>query len=348
MSQAQTSRTPRHATRPWKNSISTLVSMLLHIVLLLVLALVSIRWERGVGEAEEVLIGTLPGETFADGDATESLSASAEADTLSDPLLDELSLETPDDPLAEFQAENMEFNVNPITSGGTTNLDIAASTTGSRGGGGDWEGLLKSLRRDGLDIVITFDSTGSMSGEIYEVKNQIRRIGSTLLQLVPKARISLCTYRDLGDDYLVRGLPLTRNLAELEDFLSKVRARGGGDYPEAVNEGLRWAIENNSFQATARKVILIFGDAPPHPRFQDACLRMASDFHRNQKGIVSTVTCRAKLPLPQFASLARAGRGESFLTRDEREIMTQLIVLVFGSRHRNKVLEAFRLLEQDR
>jgi hypothetical protein len=34
------------------------------------------------------------------------------------------------------------------------------------------------------------------------------------------------------------------------------------------------------------------------------------------------------------------------LTSDQRQIMTQLMVLVFGSEHRAKVLEAFKLLER--
>ena len=48
--------------------------------------------------------------------------------------------------------------------------------------------------------------------------------------------------------------------------------------------------------------------------------------------------------MDEFISIAQLGRGEAFLTRNEREIMTQLMVLVFGSKHRKKVLEAFDLL----
>ena len=84
--------------------------------------------------------------------------------------------------------------------------------------GGGWEGMLQTMRRNGLDIVLTFDSTGSMQGEIDQVKNQIQRIGSTLLAMVPKARISICTYRDQGDEYVVRGLPLTSDLQEIENL----------------------------------------------------------------------------------------------------------------------------------
>ena len=60
---------------------------------------------------------------------------------------------------------------------------------------------------------------------------------------------------------------------------------------------------------------------------------------------MSTVTCRARRKMPAFVEIAEAGGGEAFLTTDQREIMTQLMVLVFGGRHRSKVLEAFKLLE---
>jgi hypothetical protein len=205
---------------------------------------------------------------------------------------------------------------------------------------------LQSLRRNGLDIVICFDSTGSMSGEIGEVTNQIDRIGSTLLTLVPQARISLCTYRDHGDEYVTRGVPLTGNLQDLKTFLNKVEASGGGDHPEAVEEGLYWSMHNNKFRPSARKVILIFGDAPPHAEKTKQCLEYARSFRGQNKGIVSTVTCRDNEPLPEFYEIAMAGGGEAFLTTDQRQIMTQLMVLVFGSEHRGKVLEAFRLLEK--
>jgi hypothetical protein len=187
-----------------------------------------------------------------------------------------------------------------------------------------------------------------MQGEINQVKSQISRIGSTLLTLVPKARISVCTYRDEGDEYVVRGLPLTSDLQQISDFLSRIRAQGGGDAPEAVHEGLRWSIEQNNFRSRARKVILVFGDAPPHEQQLTVCLQLASDFHGLQKGVVSTVTCRSHRKLESFVQIAEVGGGEAFLTADERQIMTQLIVLVFGSRHRAKVLEAFEMLDRRR
>jgi len=208
----------------------------------------------------------------------------------------------------------------------------------------EFEQLVAQLKQNGLEIVICFDSTGSMEGEIQEVKNKIERMGSVLFRLVDKTRISVCTYRDEGARYVVKGLPLTDNLGDIVRFLGDVTAGGGGDDPEAVHSGLEWAINQNQFRPKARKVILLFGDAPPHAVDKDYCLRLASDFRRKSKGVVSTVTCHSEQRLTAFIEIAQMGGGEAWLTRNEREIMSQLMILVFGSKHREKVLEAFDLL----
>ena len=194
--------------------------------------------------------------------------------------------------------------------------------------------------------MIVFDATGSMGGEIDQVKRQINQIGTTLLKLIPKTRISLVAYRDYGDVFVATGIPLTNDLITLQSELAKVTAGGGGDTPEAVHEGFRMqgGFTHNTFLPSAKKVILIFGDAPPHPEYSvPACLSMASAFHTEKEGVVSTVTCRSGTKIDEFVQIAKAGGGESFFTTDTRSIMEQLIVLVFGSRHRDKVLEAVPL-----
>jgi Mg-chelatase subunit ChlD len=208
----------------------------------------------------------------------------------------------------------------------------------------DFGALLERLKRDGLDLVITFDSTGSMTGEINQVKQQIQRIGRTLMEMIPQTRISICTYRDFGDDYVVKGLPLTRNLDQIQLYLNETSAGGGGDEPEAVADGLKWAIQENHFNPAARKVILLFGDAPPHDASLGDCLKMAAAFQQRQNGIISTVTCRNPRRLPAFVQIAEYGGGEAFLTQDEREIVAQLVILVFGSQHQQQALEAFKML----
>jgi len=329
----------------WHRYVSFLVSTVFHAVLFIVLALWT--WGgRGIeGISEDVAIGRLPEEVLSEQQEAmqlEPVEAPVQEASATEVLIE---VEPPESASVTTSNESFAAAMAPSPSGATGTLQFDTGLPGSGGSGGSWEGLIQTLRRNGLDIVIVFDSTGSMTGEIDQVKRQIERIFTALLRLVPQTRVSLCTYRDVGDEYVVKGIGLTRDVQELVRFLQNVYADAGGDLPEAVDEGLKWAVEQNQFRSSARKVVLIFGDAPPHEEKIQYCLSLASDFHRKHQGIVSTVTCRSPVPLPQFVQIARSGGGEAFVTSDERQIMTQLMVLVFGSRYRDKVVEALRLSE---
>lgn len=219
--------------------------------------------------------------------------------------------------------------------------------TGSGRGGEPAESafhdMIDDAREYGLDIVLAMDTTGSMGGEIETVKRRIVGIGGALLKKVPDARISIVSYKDHGDDYVVKGISLTSDLTDLQKFLAKIKAGGGGDPPEAVEEGLKWALANNDFRPSARKVILLFGDRPPHEEDHPLCVSLASQFRNDQNGIVSTITCRQNYPIPHFVQISRAGGGEAFILKDSRRIMEELLVLLFGNRHRKDVVAFFEL-----
>ncbi len=331
-----------------ENSISGLASMVIHMLLFILACLITWGGVGGAGEGEEVMIGNLPSEVLDNSQDDEVLEAAEEVES-------EMDTESLDDPLEDIAPPTATASDEPaldsliasptVTGGAASSFELSSASTGGSMSGGDWEGMIQQLRRNGLDIMITFDSTGSMSGEIAQVKRQISRIGDTLVKLVPKTRIGLCTYRDEGETYEVKGLPLTNDMQQVQIYLEDVFASGGGDQPEAVHQGLSWPMENTEFRPRARKVILLFGDAPPHQKDKRECLRLAADFSAQQGGIVSTVTCRSQVRIPEFVEIAQMGGGEAFLTSDERQIMTQLLVLVFGSKYRSKVLDAFKLLE---
>lgn len=339
----------RESKHWWEHSVSGLASLVIHLLLILIFALIRFGGAAGEGFAEDVLIGELPSVELSDAQNEELSSEEAEAsEAAEEELVEVMEVEPPIESATDSVSTESLAVVSPSMSGGDAgsfDLGTVSIGGGSMAGGG-WDGMLQNLRRNGLDIVITFDSTGSMDGEIREVKNQIKRIGSTLIKLVPKARISICTYRDYDDAYVVQGLELTNDIQRIDNYLRGVSAAGGGDTPEAVHEGLRWSVSNNQFRPKARKVILLFGDAPPHPQDLGTCLSIASDFQQQNGGVVSTVTCRRGSFLDEFYDIAKMGGGEAFLTGNERQIMEQLLVLVFGSEHRGKVLEAFELMER--
>ncbi|HEX5105309.1 MAG TPA: VWA domain-containing protein [Pirellulaceae bacterium] len=328
-------------------SISGLASLVIHMTIFLIVALWQIDGGTGgAGEGEDVLIGLLPTQELSESPADELSAAEVQKEQSTD-LDTMIEVEVP--ATAAVASSNGEISLStPSPSGGEAGaFDLGnVQIGGGSMGGGSWEGMIGQLRKSGLDIVLCFDSTGSMSGEINQVKRQIERIGQTLTTLVPKARISICTYRDEGDEYVTKGLPLTGSIQDVSTYLGRVSAGGGGDHPEAVDEGLYWSVSQNSFRPAARKVILLFGDAPPHPEKLKRAIEIAANFRTQNKGIVSTITCQSDTPMKEFYEIAAAGGGEAFLTTDQRQIMTQLMVLVFGSRHRDKVIEAFKLLEE--
>ena len=340
----------RHPLGWLDSSIAGMISLVLHTSLFLAIVLMQRPGgSGGAGEGEEVLIGLLPTEDLVERPEAQLSTAEVAKQQTSD-IRSLVEVEAPS-PASSAPAGSGDLAAGALSAGGAEagSFDLGTVQIGSSGGslgGGSFENLIGTLRKNGLDIVICFDSTGSMSGEIAQVKQQIERIGQTLTTLVPKARISICTFRDHGDAYVAKGLPLTGSIQEVSSYLETIEAGGGGDHPEAVEEGLYWSSSQNRFRPNARKVILLFGDAPPHADKLKRCLALAGEFKQVHKGVISTVTCRTDQPLPEFYQIAVAGGGEAFLTTDQRQIMTQLMVLVFGSQHRQKVLEAFKLLER--
>jgi Mg-chelatase subunit ChlD len=118
-----------------------------------------------------------------------------------------------------------------------------------------------------LDIVFAIDATGSMADEIDKLKSSMRAVADQIARLPsrPDLCFGLVAYRDRGDEFFVRGADLTSDLSAFQDTLGRLRAGGGGDYPEAMNEALHTAVHRIGWrgEGTARIVILL-ADAPPH------------------------------------------------------------------------------------
>lgn len=327
-----------------------LVSTMLHTIVLIILAFGFVTQQR---QDPPITVVAVEDEGVSEADL---ITDAIEIET--EPVLEEpihLSLAAHEMPLSDFG----ELAAVSLLDG-LASVDAGGIDEGLEGEFGD---RIRYARTHGLDIVLLFDSTGSMGAEIDEVKQRIHSIGTTLLEKIPSTRISLVTYRDYvhqrpgpngrrrrrgpgrrgPEPYVVKGITLTGRLSDFDRFLIGVTAGGGGDHPEAVLEGLKWAIERNAFSAKSLKVILIFGDAPPHPRDVRRCLELAKMFRRRQQGTISTITCRMPQPLQEFYEIARAGGGEAHTLEHTRWLLQELLVLTFGSDHRENVLEFFDL-----
>ncbi|RME28258.1 MAG: VWA domain-containing protein [Deltaproteobacteria bacterium] len=117
-----------------------------------------------------------------------------------------------------------------------------------------------------LDIAFVLDTTGSMGDEIQKLKQTIEYINFQITHFEPRpdVRFGMVLYRDRGDDYRTRLVPFTGDFSKFVDVLSSVRAGGGGDTPEDVQEALRQAMWSLKWRTSGVKLAFLIGDAPPH------------------------------------------------------------------------------------
>ncbi|HEX8026909.1 MAG TPA: vWA domain-containing protein, partial [Vicinamibacterales bacterium] len=147
-----------------------------------------------------------------------------------------------------------------------------------------------------VEVAFVLDTTGSMGGLIEGAKRKIWSIATTIIDANPDAeiRMGLVAYRDIGDDYVTKKFDLTTDIQDIYANLLELKARGGGDWPESVNEALYVAVDKLSWTKTGDicRIVFLVGDAPPHMdyaddvKFPDTC-KLAME-----KGIlINTVQC---------------------------------------------------------
>jgi hypothetical protein len=121
--------------------------------------------------------------------------------------------------------------------------------------------------RTALDIAVVFDTTGSMGDELDYLKDEFGSITEAVSSLYPNAeqRWSLVVYRDQGDQYVTRSQEFTADLQDFQSFLDAQSYDGGGDFPEAPEEGLAEANALSwSGDDDTAKLIFWVADAPHH------------------------------------------------------------------------------------
>ena len=117
-----------------------------------------------------------------------------------------------------------------------------------------------------LDVVFVMDTTGSMGEEISRLKNTIRIIHMNLtsLSVAADVRFGMVLYKDVGDDYRTRVIPLTGDINAFQASLEKVEAFGGGDTPEDLEAALDDLMNRMKWNKNGVRLAYVITDAPPH------------------------------------------------------------------------------------
>ena len=172
--------------------------------------------------------------------------------------------------------------------------------------------------RDTLEMVFVLDTTGSMSGLIDGAKLRIWGIINEVMQKPskPRVRVGLVAYRDLGDTYVTKVLPITEDLDKAYTTLMDYQAGGGGDGPENVRKALAEGVKNAGWSQSKRglaQIVFLVGDAPPHDYAQepDVLVTTAEAVRKNM--IVNTIQCGSQDDTKQiWQTIAVRGEGKYF------------------------------------
>ncbi len=136
------------------------------------------------------------------------------------------------------------------------------------------QNVTDDIQPDTIEVAFVLDTTGSMASLIAGAKQKIWSIANTIVDINPKAniRMALVAYRDRGDEYVIKKYKMSDDIQGLYGNLISLRANGGGDTPESVNEALDVAIDQIAWTKgdDARRIVFLVGDAPPHMDYTNA------------------------------------------------------------------------------
>lgn len=132
--------------------------------------------------------------------------------------------------------------------------------------------VVESSTTDGmLDMVIAFDTTGSMSTYINAVKTHVKELVPKLFSSNPDLRIGIVAFGDyydmeskdnFGNAYQVLGLTNDEN--EIIKFINEAQNTGGGDSDEFYELVIKKITEETTWRQGSTKAVLLIADAAPH------------------------------------------------------------------------------------
>ncbi|MCL2043013.1 MAG: VWA domain-containing protein [Treponema sp.] len=144
--------------------------------------------------------------------------------------------------------------------------------------------ILDREKGNDVDIVVVLDVTGSMRPYFDAIRAELIPMLEEMVAEFDSFRIGMVFFKDYGDEFVNRVFPFTTDFAAIRRNINSIRVGGGGDIPEAVFEALYAGAMRFSWAADSRIMILI-GDAPPHPRPRGSITKQMVDREVERRGI---------------------------------------------------------------
>ncbi|MEA5628139.1 vWA domain-containing protein [Nostoc sp. UHCC 0251] len=118
-----------------------------------------------------------------------------------------------------------------------------------------------------IEIVFSFDTTGSMYPCLTQVRRKIKNTVTRLIDEIPLIKIGIIAhgdYCDEGSTYVTKIFNISGDVDAICDFVQNVEPTGGGDAPECYELVLHES-QSLSWSKSATKSLVLIGDDIPHP-----------------------------------------------------------------------------------
>ncbi len=197
-----------------------------------------------------------------------------------------------------------------------------------------------------IEVVFSFDTTGSMYPCLTQVRKKIKSTVTRLMKEIPGIRIGVIAhgdYCDKGSTYVTKALDLTDDVEKICRFVERVEATGGGDAPECYELVLHEA-QSLSWTPAYQKCFVLIGDDVPHgPTQNPQKLNWRDEVDKLAKKGIPVYGVQAlgrKHATPFYRELAEKSGG-FHLDLDQFAYITDLVLAICYKQSSDQKLEAY-------
>jgi len=205
-----------------------------------------------------------------------------------------------------------------------------------------------------LDMVIAFDTTGSMASYIDDVRRQVSELVPRLFKSNSDLRLGIVAFGDYCDmnsdlDFgnAYQCMPLTDNENDLIKFIKESKDTGGGDGDEFYELVIKKITEETPWREGSTKAVLLIADANPHPvgyTFEGIVHNSNIDWRKEamkaaEKGILFDTVSIHRLPWYEELSQITGGVNVPFRSDNNTTNLIEAATLARGGRESREEFE---------
>lgn len=197
-----------------------------------------------------------------------------------------------------------------------------------------------------IEVVFSFDTTGSMYPCLTQVRRKIKETVNRLMNEISLIRIGIIAhgdYCDQGSTYVTEKFDLSGEIDAICHFVQNVEPTGGGDAPECYELVLHEA-QSLSWSNSASKSLVLIGDDIPHPPAhnpQKLNWRKEADKLAEQGIMVYGVQALNRAHATPFYKELAEKSGGFHVNLDQFSYITNLFLAVCYQQSSNEQLQAY-------